>query len=235
MYTRGILVLICFFMVLFSCEAQAYEEPYYDSGSVYMGNQNQNSGVTEEYPVINMMEQKIFGSSFSGQDIYERLNRLELRLFGAVSQKSLSDRMDLLSASVFGQDNPRYESSSASSSPDSSGGYSAYPQEYQGYNASSVNDYLNDLLMKLEEQLLNQTYRYDSPESRVARLETKLFNQTSPGYPINERISRIAAVANAQPSNDLYKDMAQLNNMQNIGQGVGLAAIILMIIASLVL
>lgn len=179
--------------------------------------------ISEDYPVVSMMENKVLGSSFQKEDIYKRLDRLEIKLFGAVSNKSLSDRVDFLSSAVLGEsENPRDKEDSEGISSDDS------------YSADNP-DQLNDLLFQLEKQLLNQTYPNDDTETRISRLESNIFNEKSDNYPIEERINRVAAVVKAEPSNELYKDMAQLKNYQDLGQGVSLAALLIMIIVGIIL
>lgn len=52
------------------------------------------------YPVIDMMEDKVFNKTYQGENIYKRVERLEKKTFGKVSQGELSDRTDKLKASV---------------------------------------------------------------------------------------------------------------------------------------
>jgi len=52
------------------------------------------------YPVIDMMEEKVFNKTYQGENVYKRVERLEQKTFGKVSQGELSDRTDKLKASV---------------------------------------------------------------------------------------------------------------------------------------
>lgn len=229
MKTGYLFIILCIavYFITAGSSAEAYSGGYYSDTPIVSANNCE--GTTEQYPVIGMMELKVLGNAYPTQDIYQRLNRLELAIFGTVSQKCLSDRMDLLSNAVFGENNnPRYEDSYPSYNTAKS--YSG-----TGYGSSSGNDSLSTLLFQIEQEMFNRTYPNETTEQRISRLETYIFNETSSNYPTEERLQRIASVVKAQSSDDLYKDTAQLNKMQNIGQGVSIVAIILMIIAGLVL
>lgn len=181
------------------------------------------SSLSEDYPVITKIETKVLGNNFAGEDIYKRLNRLELSVFGKISQKSLSERVDALNDKVIGS-----EPQNSNSDED---------DDYSSNSAPSDDDdaSLNNLLNQMEQQLMSRTYSNDSTESRVSRLENFIFNQSSADYPMQERIERLSTVIKAQPSDEIYKNMAQLKNDQMLGQGISLVALILMIVAGLIL
>lgn len=52
------------------------------------------------YPVIDMMEEKVFKKTYLGENVYKRVERLEQKAFGKISQGELSDRTDRLKASI---------------------------------------------------------------------------------------------------------------------------------------
>lgn len=52
------------------------------------------------YPVIDMMEEKVFNKTYQGENVYKRVERLEKHTYGKISQGELSDRTDKLKASV---------------------------------------------------------------------------------------------------------------------------------------
>ena len=211
MNTRYLFILLCIpILFLFSIKAaEAIKSPL-----IHVQNKIE---ALEDYPVVNEMETKILGKSYPNEDISDRLGRLESTLFGTVSEKTLSDRVDDLTRKITGTNN------------------NIEDDDYQSYAPSSNDESLNNFLNQLEKQLMNQVYPNDTTETRVSRLEKFIFNQSSEDYPMNERLERLSTVVKAQPSNEIYKDMAQLNNSQKIGQGVSLIALILMIIAGLAL
>jgi len=188
--------------------------------------------ISEDYPVVDEIELRILGNSYRKEDIYNRLGRLETKVFGSVSNKNLSDRVDALSRAVIGANNNTEEDDNYSyhSTPESS-----YSESYSESSPSSGDASLNNLLNQLEKQLLNQVYPNDTTETRVSRLERFIFNASSDNYSMNERVERLATVIKAQPTNEIYQDVGILNNSQLAGKGLSLAAIILMIVAGLIL
>ena len=215
MKIRYLFVFLCI-SLLFSVNlntAEASTIKAFASPVIFIQNKN---AAEENYPVVNEIETKVLGKNFSAEDIYIRLDRLETSLFGRVSQKSLSDRVDDLSKAVLESNNNPEESDSES------------------LESSSNEESLKNLLGQLENKLMDQVYPNDSVETRVSRLENFIFNQSSTDYPMKERIERLATVVNAQPSNEINNDIAQLGNNQIAGQELGLAALILMIVAGLV-
>lgn len=188
--------------------------------------------ISEDYPVVDKIESKVLGNSYPKEDIYKRLGRLESKVFGTVSKKTLSDRVDDLSKTVIGANNNSEEDDDNYSSPTSSSDGDKYSESY---TPPSSDESLNNLLNQMEKQLLNQVYPNDTRETRVARLERYMFNNSSDGYSMNERVERLATVIKAQPTNEIYQDAGLLNNNQLAGSGLSLAAIILMIMAGLLL
>lgn len=55
---------------------------------------------TVSYPVIDMMEEKVFKMSYQGENVYKRVARLEEKAFGKASQGELSARTDKLKAEL---------------------------------------------------------------------------------------------------------------------------------------
>lgn len=215
MNTKCLFILWCvsLFFGIGIQTAKASTEKFTDPHIILVQNK---IDLPEDYPVVTQIETKVLGKNYQEEDIYKRLSRIETALFGAVSQKSLSDRVDDLSKAVIGSNN-NFE-------------------DEENYNQSSNSfndDSLKNLLNKLEKQIMNQVYPNDTDEARVSRLEQFIFNQSSDDYPMNERIERLATVIKAQPSSEIKKDIALLNNSQMFSQGLSLAALIIMIIAGL--
>lgn len=163
----------------------------------------------DDYPIIKDMEIRVLGRYYSDEDIYDRLNKLETTLYGKNSAKPLSDRVDDLKSTVFGN----------------------IPSDNNDNTALSTEVSLNNLLNELENELFKVTYPNETVEERVSRLEKSIFDSSSESYPVNERLERISAVVKAKPSGELNKDMAQLRTYQSSAKGLTLLAIILMIIA----
>lgn len=52
------------------------------------------------YPVIDLMENKVFNKNFHGENVYKRVARLEQKTFGKSSEGELSTRTDKLKAAI---------------------------------------------------------------------------------------------------------------------------------------
>ncbi len=52
------------------------------------------------YPVIDLMENKVFNKNFHGENVYKRVARLEQKAFGKSSEGELSTRTDKLKAAI---------------------------------------------------------------------------------------------------------------------------------------
>lgn len=235
MATKNLFILLCISLMFLSniksCEAIASKT----TGSHIIPIQNK-SDISEVYPVVDEIESRVFGQKYLKEDIYKRLDRLDAKVFGSVSQKTLSDRVENLSTAVMGTNNNSDEDDSSTRTSSSSGSFSSDSENYsENSSSTSEDESLNNLLNQLEKKLLNQVYPNDETETRVARLERFLFNDSSSGYSMNERMERIATVVKAQPTNEIYQDAGLLNSNKLANNGLGLATIILMIVAGLLL
>ena len=226
MKTKYLFIFLCIF-ILFLVNANTVKASVLiDFNAAIIPVQNKTD-ISEDYPTVDKIELRVLGSSYPREDIYNRLGRLETKLFGTVSKKSLSDRVDDLSKATIGANNNSIEEedNSASSSKSSS----------ENDSSSSSEESLNNLLNQMEKKLLNQVYPNDTTDTRVARLEQYLFKNSSDNYTMDERIERLATVIKARPSNEIYKDANLLKNSQLASTGLSLATIILMIVAGLLL
>ena len=231
MKTRNLFIFLCLFL-LFLANIKTVNASTSNFSKNHIIPVQNKVDISENYPVVDEIESKILGQSYQKEDIYKRLGRLEVKVFGSVSQKTLSDRVDDLSKIVSGSNNNYNEDDDNYSAPASS---SSFSSDNDSYSSPSGDDSLNNLLNQLEKQLLNQVFPNDATEVRVARLEKFIFNEDSSDYSMNERMERLATVIKAQPTNEIYKDAGLLNSNQLAGSGLGLATIILMIVAGLLL
>jgi hypothetical protein len=151
------------------------------------------------YPAIDELEQRVLGQTFGKEDVSVRIPRLETRVLGQPQQGDWSDRVDQLQARVLGN--------RAAPPPTPNGGY--YDDEAMGNNAPNpaaevdlTPDQVLPAVAQMEKQLFKQTYATEPLESRLNRLETRLFNQLSaPGYTPEQRVGRMIAVAGAGGQN----------------------------------
>ncbi|HBG49044.1 MAG TPA: hypothetical protein DDW90_05995 [Cyanobacteria bacterium UBA9971] len=234
MKTRFLFVFLCIFLLFLADikTVNASTSKVFESHVIPVQNK---VDISEDYPIVDQIETKVLGQSYQKEDIYKRLGRIEIRVFGSVSQKTLSDRVDDLSKIIIGSNNNSDEDYNYSA-PAFSSSFSSDNDSYsESYSSPSDDESLNNLLNQMEKKLLNQVFPNDTRETRVARLERYLFNNSSDEYSMNERLERLATVIKAQPSNEIVQDMNLLNNNKLAGNGIGLATIILMIVAGLLL
>lgn len=170
------------------------------------------------YPIVDMMESKIFNKTFKADDIYKRIQRLELAVFKRNFDGDIGSRVDRLKMTVIGNINYNNDDESYQTQT---------PQ--QGMDKNSINTILN----KLEADTFKESYPNDSTETRLDRLETKIFNQTSPEDSTDSRIERLTAVIAAQPTSSLYKDMSQLNKYQTFNNRLTVATMLLLLLSGL--
>ena len=198
-------ILVIFLLLFISFSVQA--EP----GSIEIG-----------YPVVDEMEARVLGSIYPKENIYQRLNRLETRVFGNITNASLSDRVDKLKDTVLGvKPEPVEEYSQPDIMPNLM--FSENPQSPEEYKI---------ILYELEKKLLGSVYITEPMDTRVARLENRVFSQSSDSYPIDERLQRLCAYADAKDSNDYYDDQAQLRQYSNVSNGVRALSILLMLLGA---
>jgi len=174
--------------------------------------------VQDSYPAIDEIEKRVLNRQFSSEDIYKRLDRLEIVLFNRNFNDSLYERTDRIKGVVLGQNQPHGEDNSSNNNDST-----------QHLDQNSI----NTILSNIEMQNFNTSYANEPVESRLSRLETKIFNQVSPEDKINDRIERLAAVSNAQPANELYRDMSQIRQYQAVATQLSAVALMLLIIKGL--
>ena len=203
---RFFIFTIISFLIVFLCNISSYASD----------NNNYQDSITEntykvEYPSITELEISIFNKNFSNENIYNRLSRLESSIFNQTFNDALDERVNRLKQTIKGH------------TAVNDGIAENHGQNYQ------------QALEILEKAAFNSIYSNEPIETRVERLEQELFNQTSPEDPLNKRIERIAAVMDAKPTGELYRDMSVLRQYQNITKGVTVAGFLLLLIKALLL
>lgn len=182
----------------------------------------QNISVDIGYPAVDEMETKVLGAAYPQENIYTRLDRLEYTIFGAATKAPLSDRVDRLRSTVLAE-TPQ----------------AAEPQK--GYTASTMPSYFYSqtqqssqeqsiILYELEKKLLGTVYINEPTEVRVSRLERIVFQASSDNYPVEERLQRLCAYADAKDSDQYYNDQAKLNQYANVANGVRVISLLFMIL-----
>ncbi|NLF82357.1 MAG: hypothetical protein GX568_00030 [Candidatus Gastranaerophilales bacterium] len=87
-------LLLC---LIFSLKSHAYEQYPYQA---YPNYTDYSEEVEIGYPAIDELERKILGGVYAQEDVYERLNRLETKVFGQTTNEPLAERVDRLKAAV---------------------------------------------------------------------------------------------------------------------------------------
>ncbi len=173
------------------------------------------------YPAVDEMEARVFGSVYSQENIYKRLDRLEMKVFGRVTKATLSDRVDVLRNAV--NPNPI----------ENRGGYiTDFPPEeiYPAAQVPKTKEEQSIILYDLENELLGTVYITEPVETRIARLEKKVFNQSSENYPAQERLQRLCAYVDAKSSDQYYDDQSKLRKYANYANGAKAISILFMIL-----
>ena len=208
-----------------------------------------------KYPIVDKLEQKVFQKSYENDDIYNRLSRLEKKVFPndvkRESTLSLNERVDALRDKLLGgsqlaavdidpyreeiilEDGQKYLG-------DSDGQYNYYSYENsknhiaqpssesykESYGESSGYAQNYDLDV-LEKQLFGKRFAQEPPSKRLARLESNLFQRT---FSDNDeaRIQRLLAVTTAQKTSQEYDSNKWA---RRLNAGIQIGSILLMVLA----
>lgn len=220
-------IITCFFTVLllfagfnFPVGAENF------SGNFVNINNGYEQTLEIGYPSVDKLEQKIFGTVYSDQNIYSRLDRLEKSVFGSVNKASLSERVDKLSEVVYSGGTYTADKGSSRNSNIIIG------QNYRGYRSyNNINSGEHStVLYDLENQLLGTAYPGEPLNTRLTRLESRVFSDSMEGYPVEERVQRLTAYADAKENDDFYQDQSQIKQYNNIVKGANALSLIFMIL-----
>jgi len=186
-----------------------------------LGVNAENISVDIGYPAVDEMESRVFGAAYPQENIYNRLDRLETRIFGGVTNAALSDRVDVLRNAV----NPE--------PVEKRGGYMTdfsaeeiFPQT----QVPQTREEISILVYELESQLLGTVYISEPVEMRVARLERKVFRQSNDNYPVQDRLQRLCAYIDAKNSDQYYDDQSKLRQYSTYANGAKAISLLFMIL-----
>lgn len=192
------------------------------SNKIQSPNKSNQQKAPEKYPILDEMEKKVFNKTYEKENIYARLDRIENKVFGSKSNASLIDRVENLKVAVL----PQHDLNSAQAGNN----YSAIEQI-----APDKADDVKKLLEALETARFGITYDKETLENRIARLETEMFNNVSADDPIIDRLERLVAVQQAQPSSKEINQQAGALPKQAFTNRVTQIGTILFILLSLIL
>lgn len=201
------------------------------------------------YPIVNMLEDKVFNKEYKNMGINQRLANLEQKTFNKVYSDDLNSRVERLKMSISPQNiiaQDDYETSTElpeyfedelpslkSYTPSA-----AAPLSYSDYDYNSQNSVLDNYkssadigipLSAIEKSLFKKVYADDTPNSRLSRLETRIFNSTFSEDDPQTRVERISSAHRAKKSSKKYD-----NNKftQNMSAAMQIGAVLLMILAA---
>lgn len=157
-----------------------------------------NSNEPTNYPIVSALEKEVLGNTYNG-DIYERLERLENKVFSASFTKdSLSDRVERLRNSIDLNNNKQLSS--------------------ENYSDNTIN--IIDRLFDAEINIFGTAFEEESVQSRLNRLEKTIFGYQQNGD-IPDRIINAYEMSKTNinkfksESNQEYSQLNTVSQSQN--------------------
>lgn len=198
-----------------------------------------------QYPAVDELEERVFNKSFTTKDIKERLSALEQKTFGQTFSDDLASRVDRLKAEI--RPNSLMGNGIAQSSNDFFDNEDVVALEknyhldryespnqfdYDAYNAahnpSNPFSFKKANITTVENGILNRSFKNESMENRLSRLENVMFGTEFTQDDNQTRAERIASAYKAQKSASKYD-----NNKfsQNMATAMQIGTLILMVLA----
>ncbi len=195
---------------------------------------------TVEYPAVDELEMAVFNQKFGNIDIKDRLTKLEKETFGQSFSDDLASRVDRLKAEIKPSsfmDNQIAQSSNDFYEEDvipldKNYHLDRYESpnrfDYDAYNAAHPKPFKKANITTVEKSILNRTYKNESIENRLSRLESAMFGTEFSQDDTQTRAERIASAYRAQKSADKYDNNKFSQNMATAFQ---IGTILLMVLA----
>src|SRR5574344_2155167 len=147
---------------------------------------------TENYPIINEIEQKLFNKSTPERSLHKRLVEIEKKMFNKTyDTDDYYTRMERIKSEYYAQNPPIAQTNNndddnslvtTEDNSDTTGNYKSFyasPQAndymFNQQPYSNINEQDEYDLTALEEKILKNTYKNQSMNERLSRLENKLF------------------------------------------------------------
>lgn len=195
---------------------------------------------TENYPILNEIEQKLFNKSSPEKSLHSRIVNIEKKLFNkSYDTEDYYTRVERIKAEYYNQNPPIANNWDNDNYGDSYGrDYTAYndtepdiqsyytPPTMRNWNSKNQGPYSTYSpkdeyeLAALEERILNNTYPNDTVNDRLSRLENKVFETDFFYDDAKIRIDRLASVSKAKKSSHKYDNnrfYSKLNTAVSIG------------------
>lgn len=237
-------------------EIEPREDTFAEDEYAYYDEQEPVAASNVTYPAVDELEEMVFNKVTPKDDIKKRLSRLEMKMFGKEYNDDLATRTDRLKAEIKPKslmDNQIAQSSNEFYDdyvPPLGADYhlNKYQQtdmfDYSAFNARQAameENFQNGgyqapippspkkyNLTTVEKNVLKQTFKNDSTENRLARLENAMFGTQFSEDDTETRINRISSAYNAQKSATKYDSNRFAQNMTTAMQ---IGTILLMVLA----
>ncbi len=197
-------------------EEDNYTERKLADNSQYFEEEKEPDNPKIDYPVINDIEQQIFGKTYKNENINSRLSKLEKEIFKKTYNDDLAERVERLKDKVAytapkfnteennyyydEQDNYFSPNTLAQSNPDT-----FYHSQKGDYVDKQIADRdFRSKLNKLEKSVFKQSFSNDTVDNRLSRLESTIFNSNFSNDKQTTRLKRISSAVNAQKSAKKY-------------------------------
>jgi hypothetical protein len=203
---------------------------------------------------VDELEEMVFDKNYHGEDIKKRLSKLELKTFGKEFNDDLATRTDRLKAEIKPKsllDNSIAQSSNSfyddyvpplsseyqlqKYDPADNFTYNSFNQRQVAMQNEQGSSYVSPVssakkysLNSIEKGMFNQTFKNDTEENRVARLESTMFGTNFSEENLEMRKNRLSSAFNAQKTANKY-DSNKFS--QNMATAMQIGTIILMMLA----
>lgn len=169
-----------------------------------------------DYPIVNELEEQIFGKTYKNQDINTRLSKLEKEVFRKTYEDALSERVDRLKEKVaynprkneFEEQNYHYNEQDNYFSPDTlaqnSNDTYFHSQKGDEVDRKIADRDFRSKLNKLEKNVFKQSFSNDTIDNRLNRLESTIFHSNFSKDSEKTRLNRLSSAVNAQKSAKKY-------------------------------
>ncbi len=195
---------------------ETYEEAKSSLSELYVPEQ---AGAGVEYPQIDELEGALLGSVYKNENIYARLERLEMKVFGAKQEGDLDKRTEALKNSTnIAQKSPfEYQNAKRQAPIRQTPSYSAYNESDTRLQLSAI-----------ENTAFGMDFSGEPTTLRLNRLENRIFQRNFEDDDESTRIERLQAAASAKKTAKYYDN----NKFQKFtSTGLQAASFILMILA----
>lgn len=169
-----------------------------------------------DYPVVDTMEEQIFGKTYKNLNINARLSKLEKEVLKKTYEDTLSERVERLKEKTSynseknetEEQNYYYDEQNNYFSPNSLAQNDNDPY-FHSQKGDEIDKKIADRdfrakLNKLEKSLYKQSFSGDSVNNRLSRLESSIFHSNFSNDKEITRLNRISSAVKAQKSAKKY-------------------------------